>query len=308
MKKMTLLALFASAAFAQPASPVVLVVDLDNAVQYRSDISDPAKRGTDANSTTAAPARAFTDVLFIGDIVAVNGKPAKGLWTSRQYLMNFNPAPAVGFAIADVNRGTIADCKWEFLDANGRFVGAISDSGLAPHAVTGGVGAFFGIQGQMASGTSPNPRAVRVASMSEDPGNRRILGGGTSRIVFHLVPQQRPAVEAAFHGDFSPVTASSPARAGETLILRATGLGPLLPGMTPAGVDRFPDPPVEVNSPIEATINGLPATVTDKIGWPQETAAYRVDVKVPDGVPSGEAVLQLTAAWIPGSTFKLAIR
>ena len=142
---------------AQPASPVVLVVDVDNAVQYRFDIGDPARRGADAGSTTAAAPRAFTDVLFIGDIVAVNGKPAKGLWTSRQYLMNFSPAPAAGFAVADVSRATIAECKWEFLDAEGRFVGALADSGLAPHSVTGGVGAFFGIQGQMAGGTSPNP-------------------------------------------------------------------------------------------------------------------------------------------------------
>jgi uncharacterized protein (TIGR03437 family) len=308
MKELTVFALFVGAAFAQTAGPVVLVVDVDNAVQYRSDIADPAKRGTDPGSSTAAAPRAFTDVLFIGDIVAVNGKPAKGLWTSRQYLMNFSPAPAVGFAIADVSRGTIADCKWEFLDADGRFVGALADSGLAPHAVVGGGGAFYGAQGQMAGGTSPNPRAIRVASMSEDPASRRTNGGGTNRIIFHLLPLYRPGIQALWHADFSPVTTANPVRSGETLIIRATGLGPLVPGTTPPGIDPFPTNLAEVNSPVEIAINGLAATVINKVGWPQETSAYRVDIRVPDGLTSGNGVLQMTAAWIPGDPYPVPVR
>jgi len=310
MKALTLFALIVPAAFAQPANPVVLVVDVENAVQYRSDVADPAKRGTDANLSVAAASRAFTDVLYIGDIVAVNGKPAKGLWTSRQLLMNFSPAPQPGFAISDTTRGTIAECKWEFLDADGRFIGAISDSGLAPHAVSGGVGAFFGVQGQMGAPTPANPNAkpIRVASMSEDPANRRILGGGTNRVAFHLIPQQRPAVEAALHSDFTPVTADKPAHAGETLILVANGLGPLVPGTTPPGAGPFPATPTEVNSPVEATINGFPAAVINNIGWPGETSRYRVDIRVPDGITAGNGIVQLTAAWIPGALFSIPVR
>jgi hypothetical protein len=44
--------------------------------------------------TTPAAARPFTDILFIGDIVAINCIPAEGLWTSRQYVMNFSSTPA----------------------------------------------------------------------------------------------------------------------------------------------------------------------------------------------------------------------
>jgi hypothetical protein len=308
MKGIALLVLLMPMAFGQPQPPVTMVVDIDNAVAYRSDIADPARRGGDAGSTTAATARAFTDVLYIGDIVAVNGQPARGLWTSRQFLMNFNPSPAPGFAVADVNRGTIADCKWEFQDADGRFVGAIADSGLAPHAVVGGGGAFYGAQGQMAGGTSPNPRPIRAASMSEDPANRRINGGGTNRVIFHLLPLYRPAVQAALHADFSPVTSAAPARSGEVLILKVTGLGPLVPGTTPPGADPFPSDMVEVNSPVEATISGAPAAVLNKLGWAKERDVYRVDVRVPDGVAAGDGLLKITAAWIPGTPFPLLVR
>lgn len=305
---LTLATLLATTAFGQTPSPVVLVVDVDNAVQYRSDTADPAKRGAEPGSTTASAPRAFTDVLFIGDIVAVNGKPAKGLWTSRQYLMNFSPTPAAGFAVADVTRGTIAECKWEFLDADGRFVGAIADAGLAPHAVVGGAGAFYGAQGQMAGGTSPNPRPIRVASMSEDPANRRINGGGTNRIIFHLLPLYRPGIQAVLHADFSPVSPAAPVRRGETLIIRASGLGPLIPGTTPPGVDPFPTNLEEVNAPLDVTINGVVAKVVNKVGWPQETNSYRVDVQVPDGLTPGNGVLQITAAWITGEPYQIQIR
>ncbi len=307
IQKLTVSVFFAGVAFAQQPAPVVLTVDIENAVQYRSDIADPARRGMDPGSTTAAAPRAFTDVLFVGDIVAVNGKPAKGLWTSRQYLMNFSPTPAPGFAVADVTRGTIAECKWEFQDGDGRFIGALADSGLAPHAVTGGAGAFYGAQGQMAGGTPPVVKAIRVASMSEDPANRRINGGGTNRVIFHLLPLYRPAVQAVWHADFTPVTAANPVLPGETLILRATGLGPLVPGTTPPGVDPFPADAAEVNSPVDVTINGTAAAVINKVGWPGEKSAYRVDVRLPGELQAGSGRLQVTAAWVPGDPYTVPV-
>jgi hypothetical protein len=301
-------ALALGVAWAQATQPVVLTVDIENAVAYRSDIADPNRRGSDVGMTTAGPNRAFTDVLYIGDIVAVNGKPAKGLWTSRQYIMNFNPNPAPGFAVADVARGTIAECKWEFQDADGRFIGALADSGLAPHAVTGGLGAFFGMRGQMAGGTSPVPKPIRNASMSEDPSLRRQLGGGNNRVIFHLLPDTKPWVEAVLHSNFIPVSAADPARPGETLIIAARGLGPLVPGTTPAGAAPFPDPAVEVNSPVEVSFGGVAAPVINKVGWPGETNLYRVEVRVPANVPSGMVNVMLTAAWIPSDHHHIPVR
>ncbi len=199
-----LVCLSAPAAFGQGDSRVTLVVDVDNAVTYRSDVVDPGGRGTTATQTPAPPNRPFTDMLTIGDIVAVNGVPAHGLWTSRIFAMGFSPTPAAGFGIADRASGNLADCKWEFLDADERLIGAIFDSGYFPHGVTAGTGAFYGTRGQMGSPAPANApalppqRPVRVASMSEDPG-RRILGGGTSRVVFTLIPAERPEIMGAYH-------------------------------------------------------------------------------------------------------------
>lgn len=303
--------LFLSAmAVAYSQEVVALVVDVDNAVSYRSDIADPNRRGSDAGVSTPGAARAFTDLLLVGDIVAVNGRPARGLWTSRQLLMNFSPNPQPGFGVADVTRGTLADCKWEFLDANGEYVGAIMDSGYAPHAVVGGVGAFYGIKGQMgAPVVNPNPRPIRVASMSEDPRLRRTLGGGTSRVAFHLVPAERPQIVAVYDAQFRPITEANPARKGAPLILRATGLGPAKPGTTPAGAQAFAMEPLqEVNSPVEVLVGNQTVAVQNKVGWPGSMDAYRIDFQLPAGIDGSAVRLQITAAWIPGGVVEIPVR
>lgn len=311
--KLFLIGRLASSAFGQGDYRVTLVVDVDNAVTYRSDVIDPAARGTLATLSPVPANRPFTDALNIGDIVAVNGKPARGLWTSRIFTMGFSPAPAAGFGLADRASGNLADCKWEFSDSSGRLIGAILDGGYFPHGVTGGVGAFFGVRGQMGSPAPadapplPPQRPLRVASMSEDPGRRRILGGGTTRIVFTLIPAERPEVQGAFHEDFSPVTTARPARPGEVILLRMSGIGPLVPGTLPSGTAPFPDPPLEVNSPVEVTVGGQTGVVTNKIGWPGLTNTYRVDVRMPAGLAAGEASVQVSAAWISGPVFLMPV-
>ena len=110
-----------------------------------------------------------------------------------------------------------------------------------------------------------------------------------------------------FHADFSQVTPAKPARAGELLILTVTGLGPTLPGVDPG--QPFPaNPPQEVNSPVEVTVNGKPAEVINKIGNPGTTDTYRIDIRVPEGTAPGIATVQLSAAWITGSEVKVAIQ
>lgn len=307
-----LVLLFCPALLGQGENRVTLVVDLDNVVSYRSNIIDLDELGATGTQTSPPAVRPFTDALTVGDIVAVNGSPARGLWTSKLFLMGFSPTPAPRLGISDRASGNLAECRWEFLDAEGRIIGAITDGGYFPHGVTSGTGAFYGVRGQMGSPAPANApplppqRPARIASTSEDPGRRRILGGGTGRVVFTLIPAERPTVISAFHEDFTPVTAARPARAGEVIILKASGLGPLVPGNLPSGTEPFPDPPVEVNSPVSATVEGQSLEVINKIGWPGFTATYRVDIKVP-AIRAGEASLQLTAAWIPGPAYSLPV-
>src|SRR5437667_157084 len=56
--------------------------------------------------------------------------------------------------------------------------------------VTGGTGAFLGVRGQAGQA---GPWTPRVASVTEDPANRRINGGGTQSIILQLFPNFPPA-------------------------------------------------------------------------------------------------------------------
>src|SRR5262249_20865836 len=135
----------------------------------------------------------------------------------------------------------------------------------------------------------------RSASMAEDPSKRRVNGaGGKIRVTFYLYPAFRPAVQmtangpAIAHLDYSPVTAANPARPGETLIIAATGLGPVKPGVQPPGAVAFSGPPYqEVNSPVNILFNGKELPVISKVGWPGYKDLYFVDFQVPSDAGSG---------------------
>ena len=124
----------------------------------------------------------------------MNGKPAKGVAIARFTALNLRPAPTPGQAISDVNRSRVVDILFEFLADDGTQIGSIMSSGLnagaAPPgaplnfpgnnvAITGGAGAYLGMRGQISSpGPLSNIRPPRQASVSEDPANRRAIGGG----------------------------------------------------------------------------------------------------------------------------------
>ena len=129
-----------------------------------------------------------------------------------------------------------------------------------------------------------------------------------------LIPRFRPQViisqtgPAVVHAaDFSLVTAARPAKPGEILTLFATGLGPTLPGVDPG--ERFTTDPLQiVTSPIDITVNGVSADVLYAGGYPGATDAYQVNFRLPTGITTGAASLQIAAAWIPGPEVKLAIQ
>jgi len=321
----------AAVLWAQADPGTVLQIETQDLVWYVYDatsFSDFAKAPT---LTTATPGnRNFRTWTAITDIVAVNGKPAKGVFTNRSIVISLTPTPANGQAIADVERFVQLQIVAEILQMDGTPVGSLmmlgyfggppppgtppsapSDSG-ANLAVVGGSGAFVGVRGQASQFFTPAAQRSG-ASVAEDPGFRRQLGGSKTRIVAHIYPMARPTVlqtssgPGLFHSDFTPVTGSSPARVGETLIAQATGLGPTLPGVDPG--QPFPAAPLQqVNSPVEVLINGKPVTVINKFGWPGRVGVYRVDFQVPDGTASGAAPIQLSAAWIEGPPASLPVR
>src|SRR5262249_29180841 len=109
-----------------------------------------------------------------------------------------------------------------------------------------------------------------------------------------------------YHGDFSPITDTNPAHAGEAVIARVTGMGPTQPAVDPG--KPFPDVLAQVNSPVAVTVNGTDGDVINAVGWPGTTNQYRVDFRIPDGTSAGPANVQISAAWILGTLARIPIR
>jgi uncharacterized protein (TIGR03437 family) len=323
-------AVFSQPGLAQMATPAtILEIDVENIVQYHEDAFDVSKFGTNPNVTMPVVPRNFDYFLIIGDIVAVNGLPAKGTLVNTTRMINLRTAPTPGQAIADVVRNNVNNQIFEILKSDGTAVGTITTYGLggagaappgAPlevtqgnNAIIGGTGAFLGARGQSGQTATPQTIPQRAASMAEDPANRRINGGGKARFVQHVIAMSVPQIlttrtrPAVFHEDFSPVSERKPAKAGELLIVKATGLGPTVPGVNPG--QPFPTDALQaVNSPIAITVDGQNADVVNSIGWPGKVDTYRVDFRVPAGTAPGTAAIQLTAAWIVGPSANIAVQ
>ena len=217
----------------------------------------------------------------MGDIVVVNGQPARGTYVARNRVLGASPTPSAGRAIADVTRTGFREQIFEILKSDGTPVGTIVGLGFSgvgappgqPAAergnwvIVGGTGAFLGARGQEEGAGN----VVRTASIAEDPANRRQNGGGPSRYFLHVIPMTPPQIAIAPNGpavthstDFTLVSASKPASAGEVLSLFATGLGPTVPSVDFG--QPFPSTPAAVNSPITVTVNGKPAEVLAAVG------------------------------------------
>jgi hypothetical protein len=315
----------------QPRPPeTILVIDVENAIQYFDDVADASKFATDPKATTAIPASNFRSFIVISDIVAVNGQPAKGVavFNMRQLQLRTNPTP--GLAIADVERSGVGSRTFEILKQDGTPIGTIIAEGFgvgvappgapllvtqANNAILGGTGAFFGVRGEAGQAAAAQTIAGRSASMSEDPANRRSNGGGgKARHVFHLIPLSRPEIASTANGpavthssDFTIVTPARPAAPGEILTIFATGLGPVQPNVGPG--NPFPsDPLASVNSPVEVTVNGTSAEVLAAVGSPGTADGYQVNFRVPPNTAKGAATVQVSAAWIASTPVSIPIQ
>src|SRR3954454_3562028 len=168
-------------AWAQAPQPAILDIEWENAVVYINDVADPSKL-----VGSAAPVipniRNFMTFMAIGDIVSVNGKPAKGSMVDRGQLAQLVRNAAPGQAVADVAlRGGMVDLYLEILQTDGTPVGSIMAAGFTGGgpppgspgqccnlAVTGGTGAFQGARGPVTADLST---AFRATSSAEDPAN-----------------------------------------------------------------------------------------------------------------------------------------
>lgn len=327
-----LMAAHCALAVGQQSPLTTLTIDVANVVEYQGDISDPTKFATIPTATPSAGARTFSVEVVFGDIVAVNGEPAKGVYVGRPVGIQLTTAPKPGQAIADRTHASLRSHTFEILAVDGTPIGTIMSSGLdgglppagAPsyteatrgdYTIFGGTGAYLGVRGELVQRLqSLEAVPPRAASVAEDPANRRINGGGTIRFYLHVIPMATPQILTAAGGpavthssDFSLVTASHPAAAGEILSLFATGLGPTNPGVDPG--QPFPSKPLAaVNSPVEVTVNGKPADLLAATGYPGAVDGYQVNFRMPSDAVKGVAVIQVSAAWVVGPSVNITLQ
>jgi hypothetical protein len=322
---------FVSGPLAQAIPPVTLQVDVSNFVIYEGDVFDYSRFATSPGLLPAPANRTFGTFTAIADIVNINGKAARGALVFRTTRLPMSPTPQPGQPIADVIRGTVSEWTFEILQADGTQVGTFVALGFpngdpppgAPRnsvthnmAIVGGTGAFLGVRGQVGQAatpfTLPATAATRRTSLVEDPSMRRVNGGINVGFILQFIPLERPELvdaglgAAILHSDFSPVTASNPARPGETIVLTVRGLGPTTPALDADQV--FPSSPLaSATSPVEVTVNGEPAVVINKVGFPGSTDVYRVDLQLPQGTTAGMVRLRIAAAWVPSPDITLPV-
>jgi len=318
------------------ASATTLVVGLENVVEYQMDTTDLSKWGANPNITSSKAAQGMgvgcTDIptVIYGDIVSVNGDPARGTYVARGTGVCLSPTPTAGLnAMADITAGSLRDETYYILQSDGVTpIGTIMVNGLygsvSPRppgpppggqnlAIVGGTGAYLGARGQKGSGNGGITN-LREASITEDPANRRQNGGGHGFFTFYVIPMFRPEVVITPNGpavthsnDFSLVSPTKSATAGEILSLFATGLGPTRASLAPG--QPFPSSPLAVvNSPVAVTVNGEAAEVLSAVGYPGAVDGYQVNFRVPPDTPKGPASIQVTAAWIPGAPVSITVQ
>jgi hypothetical protein len=335
-RHITLAAALCAAAFSLPGlaqvpPASVLRIDTVNAVVYFEDTSDVSKFATDPNTPTPLlPGKIFNRQIGIADVQAVNGQRVTGVHTRVGTNINLRTVATPGQSIADLVRNAADEISFEILKSDGTPIGTIMASGfiggasppgspskvtVANFVVTGGTGAFLGARGQVgAEDPPPGVSIQRGTSIMEDPANRRLNGGGTQRWVVHLIPMSAPQIMITANGpavthssDFSLVTSSKPAAAGEILSLFATGLGPTVPAVDPG--QPFPSSPAAtVNSPVEVKVNGKSAEVLGAVGYPGSVDGYQVNFRMPPDTAIGAATIQVSAAWIGGPTVTIAVQ
>lgn len=342
IRKPQILAILFAAVYCTPASgqppAATLYIELQNEVEYQVDTSDLSKYGTDPNVTQGKVAKglgvgcAGVPIIGLADIVSVNGQPARGTYAVRGVSVCMSPTPVAGVdAIADATWLSLRDETYEILQSDGITpVGTIMTYGLSSgmpsppgppagsknSAITCGTGAFFGVRGQRGQRNGLLSGAVgeRTASITEDPAKRRQNGGGHLLTVLYVIPMSWPTVVITSGGpaivhssDFSPVSASKPATAGEILSLFATGLGPTRTVLDPG--QPFPSSPLAVvNSPIDVMVNGKSAEVLAAVGYPGAVDGYQVNFRLPPDTAKGTAAIQVSAAWIPGAPVNIQVQ
>ena len=122
----------------------------------------------------------------------------------------------------------------------------------------------------------------------------------SSNVVTELVNATTPGIftipsggigyAAAEHADFSLVSPSSPAKAGETIAVFVTGLGDVFPSIADGTAGVFGS----TANTITSFVSGTPATVAYAGLAPGLVGLYQLNVQIPSGLTAGDNYLDIS--------------
>jgi uncharacterized protein (TIGR03437 family) len=121
-----------------------------------------------------------------------------------------------------------------------------------------------------------------------------------------FIMDQGTSAGAILHADFSLVTGTSPAKAGEIVAIYATGLGPLQSPLKSG--DPAPNGPRPTLSIPTVTVGGLPAVVSYSGLAPGFVGLYQLNVTIPAGLQPGFQPVQISLGAIASNTATAATR
>lgn len=138
-------------------------------------------------------------------------------------------------------------------------------------------------------------------------------GGGASPPVTATVAPVAPAIffrtaggAVVKNADFSLVSASNPARAGDVLVIYFTGGGQTNPRIVSGGVVGFP--PLAETAPASVTIGTRAAEVLYSAASPGFVGLYQAAVRMPSGVAPGNAPVILSMGGASSNTVMIAVQ
>jgi len=117
---------FCAAAFGQTS---ILAIDIENIVVYNQDTADVTKWASIPEKTDPLVSQNFVPIIWLADVVAVNGVPAKGTWTVRGTTLVRSTTLTPGQAVADSGSFFFFDWIVDLILPDGRQVGTIMATG-----------------------------------------------------------------------------------------------------------------------------------------------------------------------------------
>lgn len=165
----------------------------------------------------------------------------------------------------------------------------------------------FQVNLQVPYEVQPSNTALTILLDGIESGPLPVAIGAASPGIFTLSSDGNGAGIFLHGSDFSVITRANPARTGEVVLIYATGLGAVLPGVA-SGAAAPGDPAAAAAASVSVQIGGVDAGTPLFAGLaPGFAGLYQINITVPSGVAAGDVPVVVTAAGVQSKTVTLPV-